>query len=208
MTTEQALLEKCKHDFWGKAGDEFYRYSCIEDAIEAAIEYYCEAENIEELIDVNGIFYVSGGDAHAHHISRVMRNSDDAIEILDKLVGCASIKGACRNIDEKLEERYAECVMEINTFECDAYTLPPKLSKSLSRIFYREAKRYKAPFYEENEAAMRRIANTLLRRYQRAVRHLPVQRWGRLFNCHEYEVTIKLGELVNIERIDREEASK
>lgn len=209
MTTEQALLKRYKHDYWGTISDKWYSKSSLHEVVEEQIEAELDEIGTDDKSCVFLSFTACGGDACGHHISHTFSDWVDVRELLDDYrdSACSTKEYFC-NIADLIEERYAECIMEINTSECDMYVMPNKLAKSLRRIFHREAKQYEAKFYDGDEAAMRRIANTLLRRYQRAIRHLPVQRWGRLFNCHEYVLTIKSGEINNIERIDREEHSE
>ena len=204
MTAEQALLEKYQHDCWGKDTDEFYRYSSLAEAIEMAIEDEMEEQELSSISEVSGTFSMSGGDAIGSHFSSVIRDADDAEEWLN---ACAesdwSVKECAENNSRHLEERYYECEMEGDYESFDPYQLEKSSARTIDRVFYRAAKAYRPAWNREDETAMKRIANTFYRRFQRAVRHLPRQEYGMLTNYADYEVTVING-VVNEVRMTRE----
>lgn len=204
MTTEQALLEKYKHDFWGKDTDESYQYSSLAEVIERVIEDKMEEQELSSITEVNGTFSMSGGDAIGSHFSSVLSDVDDAEEWLN---ACAesdwSAKRCAEDNSSELEERYYEGVMEGDWESFDPYRLEQSSARTIDRVFYRAAKAYQPAWDREDEAAMKRIANTFYRRFQRAVRHLPRQEYGMLTNYADYDVTVTNGIVTDV-RVTRE----
>lgn len=181
-------------DIWGLDSDEWMNHDTVEELIDDTIASELEEIDTEDIECAHLSFVVVGGKKPVHHISDLFGNAIHMSEFLNELDDDGSFEHLkTMDLAGFIEEQYAECVLEINTLLCDPYSMPDKMAKSLKRIFYREAKRYSEALKTEDEKLIDRAANVLLRRFKRAVRHLPTQDYGMIFNTKRFQVVVKAG---------------
>lgn len=185
--TKQDPYSIFRHDVWGKDYDEWLSDRGLDDVIQ-----YLAGED--------GKHGVCGGDLWEKHFSWVISNTSEAMELLDSYAesGMTPREFFC-HYEDCMEEQYAE-LMGADPAYCEPYALQRKTAKTVCNILERSAKGYERCYAAEDDVAIKRFANTLFRRFNRAVRKLPGQSFGELANFQRYTVTIEDGKLIDIRK--------